>query len=114
MSLLSFLFPKEENKFEKEVFFPLIFLINCWSSVVASVVLPQFCANLHCPFFLGCIKICIPLTQSSMLFCCMGIAHRNRTQAKLQHQDWYIVQEGGLGNVAVREQTFYSIKKNNP
>ena len=26
-------------------------LINCWSSVVASVVLPQLC-NLHCLFFL--------------------------------------------------------------
>ena len=25
-------------------------LINCWSSVVASVVLPQLC-NLHCLFF---------------------------------------------------------------
>ena len=30
------------------VFF--LFLINCWSSVVASVVLPQLC-NLHCFFF---------------------------------------------------------------
>ena len=29
-------------------FFFTIFLINCWSSVVASVVLPQLC-NLHCP-----------------------------------------------------------------
>ena len=28
------------------------FLINCWSSVVASVVLPQLC-NLHCLFFFG-------------------------------------------------------------
>ena len=29
--------------------FSSIFLINCWSSVVASVVLPQLC-NLHCFF----------------------------------------------------------------
>ena len=28
----------------------LCFLINCWSSVVASVVLTQLC-NLHCFFF---------------------------------------------------------------
>ena len=26
----------------------LILLINCWSSVVASVVLPQFLCDLHC------------------------------------------------------------------
>ena len=32
-------------------FFFFFFLINCWSSVVASVVLPQLC-NLHCLFFL--------------------------------------------------------------
>ena len=30
--------------------FVVVSLINCWSSVVASVVLPQLC-NLHCPFF---------------------------------------------------------------
>ena len=28
------------------------FLINYWSSVVASVVLPQLC-NIHCVFFFG-------------------------------------------------------------
>ena len=37
-----------ESHKNKEVFF---FLTNCWSSVVASVVLPQFCANLHYVFF---------------------------------------------------------------
>ena len=36
--------------FLSSVLFLFFFLINCWSSVVASVVLPQLC-NHHCPFF---------------------------------------------------------------
>ena len=35
---------------ETHVFCFFFFLKNCWSSVVASVVLPQLC-NLHCSFF---------------------------------------------------------------
>ena len=35
---------------EDELHLFFFFLINCWSSVVASVVLPQLC-NLHCVFF---------------------------------------------------------------
>ena len=42
----SFVLQKKKKK--KNVFF----LINCWSSVVASVVSPQLC-NLHCQFLKG-------------------------------------------------------------
>ena len=38
---------------ESTVFCLIFFLINCWSSVVASVVLTQLC-NLHCFFFFFC------------------------------------------------------------
>ena len=56
----------------------IIFLINCWSSVVASVVLPQFC-NVHCPFypsfcgfvlFFGTEKKSSFLRNSAFLFIC--------------------------------------------
>ena len=40
-------FTKKKKKNCKKCF---LFLINCWSSVVASVVLPQLC-NLHFFFF---------------------------------------------------------------
>ena len=41
---------KRGNVEGADFFFFFFFLINCWSSVVASVVLPQLC-NLHCFFF---------------------------------------------------------------
>ena len=44
----------------------LFFLINCWSSVVASVVLPQLC-NLHCIFFL-CQKLLLNKNPIGVIF----------------------------------------------